>query len=53
MSIEYQKVKETKDEKRISAENLTEYHDTVCEFALCAFNLLDQVISPGCYMYLK
>ena len=29
------KAKETKVEKRISVENLTEYDDIVCEFALC------------------
>ena len=32
---------ETKEEKRISVENLTGYNDVVCEFALCIFNLLD------------
>ena len=31
---------ETKEEKRISAENLTGYNDIVCEFALSNFNLL-------------
>ena len=30
------KEKETKEEKRISLENLTGYDDIVCEFALCA-----------------
>ena len=35
-----QKAKETKEEKRISVENLTGYDDIVCEFALCTFNLL-------------
>ena len=35
--------KKTKEEKRISAENLTGYDDIVCEFALCTFNLLDRV----------
>ena len=35
-----QKAKETKEEKIISVENLTEYDDTVCEFALCAFIFL-------------
>ena len=28
----------------VSAENLTEYDDIVCEFALCTFNLRDQPI---------
>ena len=46
-----QKGKETKEEKTISVENLTEYDDTVCKFALCTFNLLDSRISPG-YMSL-
>ena len=36
-----QKAKEAKDEKRISVENLTEYDDIVCEFALCT-DLLDR-----------
>ena len=31
---------ETKEEKRISAENLTGYNDIVFEFALSNFNLL-------------
>ena len=30
-----QKAKETKDEKRMSVENLTGYDDVVCKFALC------------------
>ena len=34
---------------RISVEKITVYNDIVCEFPLCTFNLLDQVvISPGC-----
>ena len=37
--------KETKEQKRISVENLTEYDDIVCEFALCTFNLLDQLVN--------
>ena len=40
-----QKVKETKEEKRIYVENLTGYNDIVCEFALCTFNLHDQVVN--------
>ena len=36
-----QKAKETKDEKRISVENLTGFDDIVYEFALCSFNLLN------------
>ena len=40
--IRKQKAKETKEEKRISVENLTEYDDIVCEYALCTFNLFDQ-----------
>ena len=35
--------KETKEEKRISVENLTRCDNIVCEFALCTFNLLDRV----------
>ena len=38
---EGKKIKETKQEKRISKENLTGYDDIVCEFALSTFNLLD------------
>ena len=41
------KRKETKEEKRISAENLTGYNDIVCEFALCTY-LMESWISPGC-----
>ena len=33
------KAKETKEENRISLENLTGYDDIVCEFALCTFSL--------------
>ena len=40
-----QKAKETKEEKRISVENLTEYDDIVCEFALCSFNLFDRLVN--------
>ena len=40
-----QKAKETKEEKRISVENLTGYDDIVREFALCTFNLLDRVVN--------
>ena len=36
-----QKAKETKEEKRISVENLTGYDYIVCRFAWCTFNLLD------------
>ena len=43
------KQKKTKEEERISVENLTGYDDFVCEFALCTFNLFDQSwVSPGC-----
>ena len=49
-----EKVKETKEVKRISVENVTEYDGIVCEFALCTFNfLIKSWISPGCYMNLK
>ena len=34
------KPKETKEEKRISVQNLTGYDNIVCDFALCTFNLL-------------
>ena len=37
--------KETKEEKRISVENLTGYDDIVCEFALCTFNIRDRVVN--------
>ena len=36
------KAKETKGERRISVESLTEYDDIVCEFALSTLHLLDQ-----------
>ena len=36
-----QKAKVTKEEKRISAGNLTGYDYIVCEFALYTFNLFD------------
>ena len=39
------KAKETKEENRISLENLTGYSDIVCELALCTFNLLDRVVN--------
>ena len=32
-----QKAKETKEEKRMSVENLTRHDNIVCEFALCTF----------------
>ena len=39
------KAKETKEENRISGENLTGYDHIVCEFALCTFNLLARVVN--------
>ena len=39
------KAEETKEEKRISVENLTECDDIVCEFALCTFNLPDLAVN--------
>ena len=36
--------------------NVTEYDDFVCEFALCTFNLLDQVVNISwllCVVYVK
>ena len=39
------KKKKKRKEKGISAENLTGYDDIVCEFAMCAFNLLDRVLN--------
>ena len=42
---DYKKQKETKEEKRISVENLTGYDDIVWEFALCTFHLLDRVVN--------
>ena len=40
-----QKAKETKESKKRSVENLTEYNDIVCEFALCTINLFDRVVN--------
>ena len=40
-----EKVKETKEEKGISLENLMGYNDIVCEFTLYTFNLLDRVMN--------
>ena len=37
---ETKKAKETKEEKRLSVENLTVYDDSVCEFALCTLTYL-------------
>ena len=37
--------KQTKEEKRISVENLTRYNDITCEFTPCTFNLLDRVLN--------
>ena len=39
------KAKESKEENILSVKNLTGYDDTVCEFALCTFNLLDRVVT--------
>ena len=39
------KAQATKEEKRITVENLTGYDDIVCKFALCTFNLLDRVMN--------
>ena len=39
------KKKKKRKEKGISVENLTGYHDIVCDFAMCAFNLLDRVLN--------
>ena len=39
------KANKTKEEKWISVENLMGYDDIICEFALCTFNLLDQVMN--------
>ena len=36
---------ETKEEKRIYVENLTEYDDIVYEFTLCTFDLTDRVVN--------
>ena len=46
-----QKTEETKEEKRISVENLTGYNDIVCEFALCTFNLLDRAANFSWLLY--
>ena len=43
--IRKKKANKTKEEKRISVENLMGYDDIICEFALCTFNLLDQVMN--------
>ena len=48
------KVKESKEEKRISAVNLTGYDDVVCKSVLCTFfvdmtsYLIKSSISPAC-----
>ena len=39
------KKKKKRKEKGISVENLTGYDDIVCDFAMCAFNLLDRVLN--------
>ena len=43
-----QKAKKTKEEKKISLENLTGYNDIVCEFAMCTFKVLDRVANFFC-----
>ena len=40
IKTERQNAKKTKGEKRTSVENLTEFYDIACEFALCTFTLL-------------
>ena len=40
-----QKAKETKEEKRISVENLAGYDDIVGEFGLCTFGLFDRAVN--------
>ena len=40
---EDKKAEETKEEKRISVENLTKGDDIICEFTLCTLNLLNRV----------
>ena len=40
---EDKKAEKTKEEKRISVENLTECDDIICEFILFTFNLLNRV----------
>ena len=40
-----QKAKETKEEKRVSVENLTGYDYMAFEFAQCTFNLLDRFVN--------
>ena len=51
------KANETKEEKRIAVENLTGYDDIVCEFVLCTFNLLDQIVNFSwlfiCVVYVR
>ena len=40
-----QKTKETKEEKRISAEKLRGYEDIICQFALCTFNFINRIVN--------
>ena len=43
-----EKEKESKEEKRISVENLMGYNDIVCKLVLWTFYLIESWISPGC-----
>ena len=46
-----QKAKETKEENVMTVENLTGYDNIVREFALCTFNLLNQVLNFPWVLY--
>ena len=48
------KVKEIKEEKKITVEKLRGYDDIACEFVLCnckfAFNLLDRIVNFSSFL---
>ena len=46
------KNRKVKAEKRISAEKLRGYNDTVCEFVLCTFNLLNRIVNLS-WLFIK
>ena len=43
-----QQQQQQKHTEQTYVENLTGYDDSVCEFALCTFDLLDHVVSFSC-----
>ena len=48
-----QNAKETKEEKRLCVENLTEYDDIVCGFTLSTCNLLDRVVNFSWFVHMN